>query len=138
MNTLSLTANQIADPAAAAFSEKILVRGIRLQITPITHETALTKGARLLRHHSDLLRVRFDLEFDRTKDVNAQFIAKGRIEIPGPDLIASVASEDIMKSLALLVDKLDRMLRERTRTKVDHRNNRPAGTEYRDRLGPSD
>lgn len=112
--------------------EKILVNGIHLEITPALHAAAVKKAARLLRHQINLIRVRISLEHvqsDRTP-----FIAKGHIEISGPDLVASVASDDGYKSIDLLVDRLDRMLRERTRASANRRNNRPEGTEFRDCL----
>jgi len=74
--------------------------------------------------------VRISLEHAKTD--RDPFVAKGHIEVGGPDLIARVASEDGYKSIDLLVDRLDRMLRERTRARADRRNNRPAGTEFRD------
>ena len=121
----------------AALAEKILVRGIHLTLTPALRTAALEKGARLLRHDDHLVRVRIDLENDHTKHEHARFIAKGRIEISGPDLIAAVESEDAYKSLDLLIDKLDRMLRERSRARADRRNDRPEGGEFRDQLAPA-
>lgn len=102
--------------------EKILVRAIHFDLTPALRDAALEKGARLLRHTSRLVRVRLDLEYDHTKSDRTAFRAKGRIEIAGPDLVARVASEDAYKSLDLLIDKLDRMLRERSRHRADQRN----------------
>jgi putative sigma-54 modulation protein len=93
---------------------------------------ALKKAERLLRHETKIVRVRISLEHVHT--ARASYIAKGHIEISGPDLIASVASDDGYKSLDLLVDRLDRMLRERARSIADRRNNRPEGTEFRDGL----
>lgn len=110
------------------------MRGIHLTLTPALRTAALEKAARLLRHEENLVRIRIDLENDHTKHEHARFIAKGRIEISGPDLIAAVESDDAYKSLDLLVDKLDRMLRERTRHRVDRRNDRPEGAEFRDQL----
>ena len=40
-------------------------------------------------------------------------MAKGHIEIGGPDLIASVDSDDAYKSVDFLMDKLDGLLRKR-------------------------
>jgi putative sigma-54 modulation protein len=121
-------------PSTDSVAEKILVRGIHLTLTPALRTAALDKAARLLRHEEHLVRIRIDLENDHTKHEHARFIAKGRIEISGPDLIAAVESDDAYKSLDLLVDKLDRMLRERTRHRVDRRNDRPEGAEFRDQL----
>ncbi len=112
------------DPA-----EKILVRAIHFDLTPALRAAALDKGARLLRHTARLVRVRLDLEYDHTKSDRTAFLAKGHIEIAGPDLIARVASEDAYKSLDLLIDKLDRMLRERSRHRADRRNDDGRGVD---------
>ena len=124
--------SHIANPSSPESTEKILVTGIHLEITEAMRTIALKKAARLLRHQTEIVRIRISLEHVHTD--RAQFIAKGHIEISGPDLIASVASDDGYKSLDLLVDRLDRMLRERTRTMADRRNNRPEGAEFRDRF----
>ena len=113
----TIAAATTPDPA-----EKILVRAIHFDLTPALRAAALDKGSRLLRHTSRLVRVRLDLEYDHTKGNRSAFLAKGHIEIAGPDLIARVASEDACKSLNLLIDKLDRMLRERSRHRADRRN----------------
>jgi len=94
-------------------SARIIVRGVHLDLTAALKAAAEEKAARLLRHQDHIIRVRLDLEHDRTRAVRAAFIAKGHIEIRGPDLVASVASEDLYKSLDAVVDKLDRMLRKR-------------------------
>lgn len=70
------------------------------------------KVARLLRHEPRIDRVRIDVENDH-RGGTPLFIAKGHIEIGGPDLLASVATEDAYKSVDLLIDKLDRQLRKR-------------------------
>lgn len=127
--------NLVSNPSArlhAEFSEKILVSGVHLEITPALRAAAVKKAARLLRHQIKLVRVRISLELVNSD--RSSFVAKGQIEIAGPDLIASVASDDGYKSIDLLVDRLDRMLRERTRTLANRRNNRPEGTEFRDYL----
>ncbi len=115
--------DQLINPPPSEVAENILVRGIHLEITPALRVAALEKGARLFRHHTRIIRVRLDLELNHAAADDSRFIAKGHIEISGPDLIASVASEDAYKSLDLLIDKLDRMLRERSRARADRRNN---------------
>ncbi|MEO6245957.1 MAG: ribosome-associated translation inhibitor RaiA [Opitutaceae bacterium] len=107
---------------------KLLLRGIHLDLTDPLRTAAAEKTARLLRHNDHILRLRIDLELDKTHGVGAQFIAKGHIEISGPDLIASVTSEDAYKSLDLLVDKLDGLLRRRHGIHKDKRNH-PHGVE---------
>ncbi len=101
---------------------KLIVRGIHLDLTDALRVAAAEKTARLLRHNDQIIRLRVDLELDKTHEVGSQFIAKGHIEIAGPDLIASVSSDDGYKSLDLLVDKLDGLLRRRHGLHKDKRN----------------
>jgi putative sigma-54 modulation protein len=101
---------------------KFIIRGIHLDLTEALKQITLEKASRLLRHDDHIIRIRIDLELDKTRGNADQFIAKGRIEISGPDLIASVHSEDAYKSLDLLVDKLDGQLRERHNHRKDKRN----------------
>jgi len=105
------------DPAT-----KFLIRGIHLDLTEALRQSVLHKAERLLRHNDYIVRIRIDLELDQTKDITSKFIAKGHIEIGGPDLIASVASDDCYKSIDLLVDKLDRLLERRHGMRKDKRN----------------
>lgn len=92
---------------------KILLRGIHLTLTDALRDTLRGKAERLLRHARDIDRIRIDLEHDTTRG-RAVFVAKGHIEIGGPDLLASVASEDAYKAVDLLINKLDRALHRRS------------------------
>ena len=98
-------------PTSAA--DRLIVRGIHLELTPALRNAVTEKSARLFRHQEHIVRLRIDIEHDQSKAVDFRFIAKGHIEIGGPDLLASVASDDAYKSLDLLVDKLDNLLRRR-------------------------
>lgn len=108
----------------ATLAAPVIVRGVHLTLTPALQQTALGKVERLFRHEDRIIRIRIDLEFDKTRGANDQFIAKGRIEISGPDLIASAHSDDAYKSLDLLVDKLDEFLRRRHQKRVNSRNDK--------------
>ena len=103
-------ANQRKSSPAAP---RVIVRGIHLDLTDALKAIAEDKAARLFRHQERIIRVRLDLEYDKTRATHQAFVAKGHIEIRGPDLVASVASDDLYKSLDVLMDKLDRMLRKR-------------------------
>lgn len=107
--------------AADNLSEKLILSGIHLNLTPALRQRMADKVARLLRHEPRIDRVRLDLENDKTKG-HSHFVAKGRIEIPGPDLVASVDHEDAYKAIDLLVDKLDASLRRRSGKKTGPRN----------------
>ena len=102
---------------------RILVRGLHFNLKPALRATAEEKATRLLRHEEHIIRIRVDLEHDQTRVPSHAFVAKGHIEIRGPDLVASVESDDPQKSLDELIDKLDGMLRKRAsaaKTKRHH------------------
>ena len=101
---------------------KVIIQGIHLPLTDALRQTTLDKVTRLLRHSDEIVRIRIDIEHDKTRGTDAEFVAKGRIEIRGPDLIASEQSEDAYKSVDLLVDTLDGLLRARHGRRKDHRN----------------
>lgn len=88
---------------------KILLRGIHLTLTDALRDNLREKAERLFRHDPRIDRVRIDLEHDTTRG-RAVFVAKGHIEIGGPDLLATVASENAYKAIDLMIDKLDRLL----------------------------
>jgi putative sigma-54 modulation protein len=91
---------------------KLILRGIHLWLTDAMKAALTTKADRLFRHEPRLLRVRIDVECS-LRDRTRVFTAKGRAELAGPDLTASVTTEDAYNSINLLIDKLDRMLRRR-------------------------
>ncbi len=103
-------------------AEKLIVRGVHLDLTEALRAYVANKTGRLLRHNDNIVRLRVDLELDRTASVGSEFIAKGQIEISGPDLVVSVATEDAYKSIDLMVDKLDALLRRRHGLRKDKRN----------------
>lgn len=73
------------------------------------------KADRLFRHEERINRIRVELEFDARQDPEHRFTAKGHISINGPDMNASVSANECHKAVSLVVDKLDRMLRRRSR-----------------------
>jgi putative sigma-54 modulation protein len=101
---------------------KLIIRGIHLKLTDALHAIIAEKATRLLRRNDQIVHIRIDLERDQTRGIGRQFIAKGHIEIGGPDLIASVASEDAHASLEQLIEKLDRLLRRRRGLRKENRN----------------
>jgi putative sigma-54 modulation protein len=94
---------------------ELIVSGIHLELTPSLKTFVQEKTERLFRHEERIVRIRVELECDPKETVGARFKAKGHIAIHGPDMNATVASDECHKAVALLVDKLDRMLRRRSR-----------------------
>ena len=92
---------------------ELIVSGIHLELTPSLKTFVKEKAERLFRHQERIVRIRVELEFDKQEDIAARFKAKGHIAINGPDLNASVESDECHKAVSLLIDKLDRMLEKR-------------------------
>src|SRR5687767_10695366 len=91
----------------------LIVSGIHLELTPSLKTYVREKAERLFRHEERIVRMRVELECDRSQAVGIQFTAKGHIQIHGPDMNAAVQSDECHKAISMLIDKLDRMLQRR-------------------------
>jgi putative sigma-54 modulation protein len=94
-------------------NHELIVSGIHLDLTPSLKTFVREKAERLFRHEERIVRLRVELECDRNPASGVQFTAKGHIQIHGPDMNASVKSDECHKAISMLVDKLDRMLQRR-------------------------
>lgn len=92
---------------------ELIVSGIHLELTPSLKTFVSEKVERLFRHEERIVRIRVELECDMKQSVDNRFIAKGHVNIYGPDLNATVASDECHKAISLMIDKLDRMLERR-------------------------
>ena len=93
----------------------VVVSGVHMDLTESLKSYVTAKAERLFRHNPRILRVAFELIHGRARDHAAEYAAQARIEVAGPDIVVRVASEDLYKSIDLLMDKLDRSLRRRHR-----------------------
>jgi putative sigma-54 modulation protein len=75
--------------------------------------------------------MRVELECDRKHDREHKFIAKAKIQLRGPDVVCSADSEEMHKSIDLLVDRIDQALRRR-HGQLKNRRNHPHGIEWED------
>jgi putative sigma-54 modulation protein len=94
---------------------ELIVSGIHFELTPSLKSFVGEKAERLFRHEEQIVRLRVELECDLKETVQTRFKAKGHIVIHGPDMNATVESDECHKAVSLLIDKLDRMLRRRAR-----------------------
>ena len=94
----------------------IIISGNNLDLTPALKRMVIDKVSKLFEHENHIIRIRVDLSSDHV--VGNSYHAKGMIEIRGKPLVADAASEDLYKSIDLLENKLDRMLRRRSRLRV--------------------
>ena len=101
---------------------ELIVSGIHLELSASLKTFVQEKTERLFRHQERIVRIRVELECDPRQAVAQRFTAKGHIAIHGPDLNASVTTDECHKAVAMLVDKLDRMLERRARLMKVKRN----------------
>lgn len=73
------------------------------------------KFAKLFAHEPHIIRIRVELEYNSNVSGQNEHIAKGHIEIRGNDIVVTTESDDLAKSIDLLVERLDRQLRRRSR-----------------------
>jgi putative sigma-54 modulation protein len=100
----------------------IVMSGVHLDLTDALKETVSAKVEKLLRHNPRIIRVHVELVHTRNRDHSREFAAQIRLEVPGPDIIVREESDDLYKSIDILVDKVDRQLRRRHRLDKEKRN----------------
>jgi putative sigma-54 modulation protein len=96
----------------------LILSGTNLDLTEALKRIVHEKMQKLFVHETKIIRLRVDLRRESSRTGDLQFLAKGIIEIRGNDLVASVGTDDLYKSIDLLESKLDRMLRRRSRLRV--------------------
>ena len=92
-------------------NNEIIISGQNIELTDSLKQEVYSKMEKLFKHQEKIIRLRIDLEYSPNRNHEDEFIAKGRIEIEGPDMVISIASSDMYKSINELADKLDRKIR---------------------------
>jgi putative sigma-54 modulation protein len=103
-------------------SHEVIVTGIHLDLTPSLKHYVQEKMERVFRHDTHIVRIRVELECDRKHDHEHQFVAKAHVEVRGPNINCSAQSEEMHKSVDLLMDKIDHVLHKRHGQHKDKRN----------------
>ncbi|MCH6254994.1 ribosome-associated translation inhibitor RaiA [Puniceicoccaceae bacterium K14] len=107
-----------------ANTHDLIITGIHMDLTESLKQLVREKVEKLFRHEERIIRVKVELEYEQGKGGSEHmFIAKGHIVMNGPLLNVSVTDRDCHKAIDLLVDKLDRMLRRKSRLKRVKRKN---------------
>lgn len=107
-------------------ASKIAMQGIHVELTPALQNAIRDKCAVILRHDARIIRLHVRLHRDQTLGSESHFTVTSRIEIGGPDLVASVEGKDAYSALDALVEKLDRLLERRHGLRKEQRK-LPAG-----------
>ncbi|PTX96420.1 ribosome-associated translation inhibitor RaiA [Opitutus sp. ER46] len=103
-------------------ASKLILQGVHVELTPAMQDVIRDKFGVLLRHNEWIIRLNIRLNKDQARGRQNHFTATGHIEIGGPDLVAHVESDDAYSALDGLVDKLDKLLRDRHERRKDKRN----------------
>ena len=88
------------------------------ELSDAERTAAVEKISRFAEGRPDIRRVFVDIERDADLDQPILFIAKGQIQMDGPDLLASVADRDAWTAVTFLLDNFDRQLRRRSQNRV--------------------
>jgi len=96
----------------------VIISGLNMELTDAIKNMVHEKSEKLFEHEDHIIRMRVELEYDPHQSTHQkEFIAKGQLEVRGNDHFATAATEDLYKSIDDMVQKLDRMLRRRSRLK---------------------
>jgi ribosomal subunit interface protein len=79
------------------------------------------KVQKLFNHDGKIIRISVSLAHDQNKSKNDAFVAHGKVEVDGRDLVARAASDDIYKSIDIMVNKLDRQLVDKVKLDNDRK-----------------
>ena len=101
---------------------KIILQGVHVELTAAMQNIIREKFSVLLRHNEWIVRLHVRLHQDQQRGRNHHYTATGRIEMRGPDIVATVKGDDAYNVLDGLVEKLDEQLRERHERLKDKRN----------------
>lgn len=101
----------------------IIISGQNLDLTDSLKKNVEAKMSKLFTLDDRIIRLRIELAFKPNKSHAREFSAKGHIEIQGPDMVVSVESDDMYKSIDELIVKLVRKIRRRHRLERIKRNN---------------
>ncbi len=103
---------------------ELIISGVHMHLTEALKETVHTKAEKLFNHEERIIRIRIELEYQSHKKTNHdEYIAKGHIEIDGPSLVVSEATDNLYTSIDQMIIKLDRKLRQRSRLRKVKRKN---------------
>ena len=103
-------------------NSEIIISGQNLELTQALKDSVTNKMQKLFVHDDRIIRLRIELAYKPNKHHHNEFSAKGHIEISGPDMVVSVESDDMYKSIDELIVKLARKVRRRHRLERIKRN----------------
>tara|TARA_B100001248_G_scaffold220746_1_gene176618 strand:- start:64158 stop:64520 length:363 start_codon:yes stop_codon:yes gene_type:complete len=96
-------------------NQEIVISGIHMELTDALKEIVREKMQKLIDHEERIIGIKVELIYSHAKTHQAEFTAKGHIEIRGPSIVVSASDDSLYKAIDDLTQKLDRQLRKRSR-----------------------
>lgn len=93
----------------------IIITGLNMELTDAIKGVVQEKVEKLFEHDEHIIRMRVELEYDQQKTHKKEFIAKGHLQVRGKDHNVHAETDNLYKSIDVMVSKLDRMIRRRSR-----------------------
>jgi putative sigma-54 modulation protein len=103
-------------------TDKILMQGIHVELTPGLQAAIREKFSTLLQHDPRIIRVNVRLHKDQQLGQNHHFTATAQVELSGPDVVATAEDRDAYAALDQLSQRLDQLLERRHDRRKDRRN----------------
>jgi len=102
--------------------DSIIITGLNLELTDAIKEHVREKLSKVFKHNERVIRINVELEYRPSKKHINEFVAKARVEVRGSDIVVSIESDDLYKSIDALNEKLTRQVRRRHRLEKEKRN----------------
>lgn len=94
-------------------SEKIVLRDRSGALDATARVAALERIARFAECHDYIVRIAVELERNEHAISSEAYVAKGQLELSGPELLTSVVAAEPSTALSFLLENFDRHLRRR-------------------------
>jgi putative sigma-54 modulation protein len=110
-------------PSMASMEEKIIISGIRLDLTEAIRNYVKGKMVHILGHDPSIIRIHVDLEWECHRSHVDNFKVMGRIEggPRGEPPVARAEGDDLYGAIDLLESRLDRQLCSRLSQEISSR-----------------
>ncbi|MDR2721231.1 MAG: ribosome-associated translation inhibitor RaiA, partial [Puniceicoccales bacterium] len=99
----------------------VIVSGVHVELTNSLKELVSSKAQKLFDHDGKIIRIEVNLEHSKNRSRENEFIAHGEIAIGGHNLNARAKSEDMYKSIDMMINKLDRQLIDKIKVENDRK-----------------
>lgn len=105
-------------------NHNVEIVGRRLELTESIKAKVNEMAEKLYEHDAGISRIKVELELERHATTHHdEFIAKGHVDDRRDHFDVSAKGDDLYKAIAELSEKLDRLIRKRSRRRVTDRRN---------------